>query len=357
MTNIFIGSTGDSAGQSLMAWAFGKKLIEKGFTIGFLKPFGTHPAYIDGKWIDEDAILFKEIFDLTESLEVICPFCSMEEEWTLKSPDEIRTEIKRLSDLLSEKKDVLIIIGSQHIFFDNPVLPVPDISLINDLDADCILLHRYQKNSTSIYSILSICSLLKERLKGIIFNRIPPEAIEEVRSTLIPSFEQKGISITAALGEDPLLSFLSFKEVIDCLEGEIICGEDFLDKPIGGMTAGSGDLTGDLVLFKRAYNKIVLLEPYSSDFKKEDAPPRRNVAGILLTGDRRPAPQAVEAAGKGRIPLVLVKQDTFSSLERLEKITPSLSTEDHLKILRYQEMLGSENGMSKLIESLDIKLS
>lgn len=353
MTNIFIGSTGDSAGQSLLAWAFGKKLMEKGLSIGFLKPFGTHPAYVDGKWTDQDAILFKEVFNLTEPLEMICPYSASDEEWKIKGPDEIRSEIKRLSAELSEKKDLLIILGSQHIFFDNAVLPVPDISLINDLDADCILLHRYQKNSTSIYSILSISSLLKDRLKGIIFNRIPLEMIDEVRTSLIPSFEQRGISITAALAEDPLLSFLSFKEVIDCLKGKILCGEGFLDKPIGGMTAGSGDLTGDLMLFKRAYNKIVLLEPCSSDLKNEHAPGQRNVAGILLTGGRSPAPKVIEAARKCLVPLVLVKQDTFASLERLEKITPSLSPEDHLKILRYQEMLDSEHAMNKLMESLN----
>ena len=353
MANIFIGSTGDSAGQSLTAWALGKMLMEKGLTVGFLKPFGTHPASIDGNWADKDAILFKELFNLAEPLDAICPYPASDEEWRTNSPDEIQAEIKRLSAGLSENKDILIILGSQHIFFDNAALPVPDINLINDLDADCILLHRYHKNSTSIYSILSISSLLKNRLKGVIFNRIPPEVIDDVRTGLIPSFEQRGISITAALPEDPLLSFLSFKEVIDCLEGEILCGEDFLDKPIGGMTAGSGDLTGDLMLFKRAYNKIVLLEPRPSGAENEHTPVQRNVAGILLTGGRGPVHKVIETARNCRVPLVLVKQDTFASLERLEKITPSLSPEDHLKISRYREMMDAENAMNRLLESLN----
>jgi BioD-like phosphotransacetylase family protein len=353
MFNVFIGSTGDSAGQSLMAWAFAKRLIEKGLAVGFMKPFGTHPIYVDGRWVDQDAVLFKEAFNLTEPLEKICPYSESEQEWKAKGENAIQGEIKSLSRELSEKKDVLIILGSQHIFFDNPVLPVPDIALINELDADCILLHRYQKSSTSIYSILSISSLLRDRLKGVVFNRIPIESIDEVRNRLVPSLVQKGISITAALEEDPLLSFISFREVIDCLDGKVLCGEACLSKPIGGMTVGSGDLTGELMLFKRAYNKIILLEPCPTDSGNNHSLKQRKVAGILLTGDRSPAPQAVDAARKCCVPLVLVKQDTFASLERLEKINPLLSSEDHVKVLRYLEMLDSDSSLDRLIESLN----
>ena len=42
----------------------------------------------------------------------------------------------------AEGKDLLLIMGSRHIFFDDAARPVPDISLIPALGADFILLGR-----------------------------------------------------------------------------------------------------------------------------------------------------------------------------------------------------------------------
>jgi BioD-like phosphotransacetylase family protein len=64
MPFLFIGSTGDRAGHSLVAWAIGRRLLEKGMSVGFIKPFGTDPVHIHGQWTDQDAFLFKEALNL-----------------------------------------------------------------------------------------------------------------------------------------------------------------------------------------------------------------------------------------------------------------------------------------------------
>jgi hypothetical protein len=294
-------------------------------------------------------LLFKEALNLSEPLDRICPYLVSDEAWRRKGNDEILEELKALARDLAEAKDVVLILGSKHIFFDDAACPIPDVTLIPELNAEFILVHRYRKVSKAVYSILSVSSLLRERIRGIVLNRVPPEEIREIQSHLVPSLCSKGIPVFAALPEDPVLSFRSLREVGEVLEGQWLWGEE-LGRPVGAMTVGATDLTEGLLLFKRAYNKIILLEPTKNS---TDAAVPRPVVGIVLTGGRSPAPQLLQAAKRSRIPLLLVKQDTFPALERLEQTTSHLSPRDEAKVRHILELMDYEGALDKLLEPLN----
>jgi len=353
MSNIFIGTTGDRAGQSLFAWAMGRRLVEKGLKVGFIKPFGSHPVHMEGLWTDQDAFLFKEALNLREPIDRICPYLSPEGEWRQKADDDIIEEINSLIHEFSAGKDVILIMGS-NIFFDSISPSVPDTSLITGLNADCILVHRFQQSSRSIYSLLSVSSLLKDRIKEIVINRVPAEKIEEVTDQIIPTLARKGVPVITALAEDPVLSFRNLREIKEILDGELLCGEGRLEKPIGGMTVGSADLKKELHLFKRVYNKIILLDPFPSAVGLEEPYVQRSVAGILLTGGLNPAPQILDAAEKAGISLMLVKDDTFNVLERLEKVTSVLSPGDEVKVRYFTELLDQGGVLDRIVRSFGI---
>jgi len=181
MPFLFIGSTGDRAGHSLMTWAIALRLVERGLSVRFMKPFGTHPIRVEGYWTDHDAFLFKGILKLQEPLAQICPYPLSEETCRQKRTEEILKEIKSLARELSMGKDILLIMGSKYIFYDETSCPVPDISLITELGADSLLINRFRKTSRSIYSILLVRSMLKDKIKGVILNRVPAEKFGAVQ--------------------------------------------------------------------------------------------------------------------------------------------------------------------------------
>jgi BioD-like phosphotransacetylase family protein len=352
MPFLYIGSTGDHAGHSLITWAIARRLVEKDIRVGFFKPFGTHPTRAKGFWADRDVLLFKDVLNLEDPLDRICPYLDSEKTWRQKTADEILNDLKSLAEELLTGKDILIIMGSKHLFLDDASYPVTDISLTAELKADFVFINRYRDSSKSIYSILSVNSMLKERVKGIILNRVPPEKLQEIKDTLIPSFAKRGIPITAALPEDPALSFRSLREIVEVLNGDVLWGTKILEQPVGGMTVGSLELTGELHLFKRVYNKLILLKPSSPDTDIENPAVHRSIAGIVLTGGRNPAPQVLHAAKNAGIPLLLVKSDTFSALERLEEIAPALSPKDEAKVRCFIKLMDSDGALDRLLRSL-----
>lgn len=351
MSFLFIGSTGDSAGHTLLTWAILRRLSERGYRVGFVKPFGTRPARIEGTWTDHDALLFKEELALPESLPEICPYPLADGEWKEKETTTSFEDMKRSMEKLSHGKDVLVVMGSKHIFVDDVTRPLPDISIIPALEADLILVHRYRKVSKSVYSILSVCSLLPDSIKGIVFNRVATGELQILREKVVTPMLQRGVPVVTTIPEDPLLSSRSLREIRDILDGEVLCGRGQLEQPVASMTVGSSDLPAELMPFKRAYNKIVLLAR-SGEMGKEDPAPARPVAGILMTAGRDPASVLIQSAKRAEIPLILVREDTFAVLERLDQSPSILSHRDEAKIRRFSELLDGENSLDRLIDRL-----
>ena len=138
------------------------------------------------------------------------------------------------------------------------------------------------------------------------------------------------------------------------LDGEFLCGEENFEKPVGGMTAGAFGLTGDLRILKRVYNKIILHAPLSQDTETDTCRPFRKIVGIILTGGIKPASQIFQIAKKAGIPLILIKADTFTALDRLEQEKPPLALKDELKVRRMTELLDREDALDRQLRALGL---
>ena len=351
MPFLFIGSTGDRSGQSLLTWAIAEKLKERGLKVGFMKPFGSAPVSSDGIWGDPDVLLFKDVLKIQDSFERICPYPFTERSFGFEGRREIKEQLISMARELLAGKDVLLVMGSARIFFDDISVPVNDVSLINGLQARVLLIHRYRKISETIYSILSITSMLKEQLMGVILNRIPQDQMESVREGVVSPLERNGIPVMARLAEDSRLSLPTLLDIEKTFKGRVLTREGNLNQPVGGLTVGASDLTGYMRLFKRVYNKVILLKPADpSDPLKSTDP--RPIAGILLTGGREPGGQVLEAAGKAGVPLILVQVDTFDAMERLEHWRSPLRRGDEGKVRLFMYLMDRAGAFEKLIRSL-----
>lgn len=354
MNYLFIGSTGDHAGHTLLTWALMKRLREKGFNVGFFKPFGTHPSLNQGDWVDLDALLFKSVLGLQEPIEKLCPYPLPNKASQQQRLEVITGKIKALAIELSAGKDILVVMGSRHIFFDDASFGISDIFLNTELEADFILIERFRSVPKSTYSILSIQSLLTGRIKGVILNRASKETMETVRNQLVLPLSKKGVSITAVLPEEPTLSLRSVSEISQTLEGEFLCGEENQDQAVTGTSLSISGVKQEFRIFKRVFNKIILIKPDDPNDKRNESLRSTAIAGILLTGGRRPPLQIIEIAKKAKIPLVLVKDDTFMAMQRLEEDVPPLSLGDEKKVRYFTKMMDQEGAFEKLMLSLSV---
>ena len=119
---------------------------------------------------------------------------------------------------------------------------VPDASFIWELKAGFILVHRYRRIATTLYSILSVISLFKDIIKGVIINRVPNEELDRVKAQIVPLLEKKGASNLIIIPEDPFLSSKSIEGISKILRGRIICGNEYTDRLVGALTVSTSGL-------------------------------------------------------------------------------------------------------------------
>jgi hypothetical protein len=350
MHSIFIGSTGNQPGQTIVAWALAEKLKEKGLKVGFFKPYGLLPPAPDSPpemSCDGDVLLLKEVLKLTEEGRTLCPVMMSENslgEVSGSMGEDLLQRIDAAFREASHGKDAVLIMGAKEIFFGGELSLLSDSALVKRLDAAVLLADRYQRDNLTFYSILSLNSFLEGRVKAAILNHVPPDRLDHVQSRVIPFLREKGLKAAGAVPEDPLLSAFTVADLAEWTGGEILCCPEKAGEWIVSFTIGSRMLEGPLALFKQVYNKIILVRLGGG----ETGP----VGGILLTGGKAPGDLLLRRAVEQALPLVLVATDTFQTMERLEKARPALGTRDDYKVRRFLSLLDRDPQAENWVEAL-----
>lgn len=350
MLCLFVGSTGNRAGQSLVTWALACDLRARGLRVSFLKPLFPSQEGFDPSHGDPDGMLFKQVLDLPEPMERICPVMESSEPYGRSSAEDLAEQLRPLLEERSSQVDVLLVMGSPKVFLDEPSLPASDISLAQALGAGFLLVSRHLDLPRTVYSVLSVRSLLGAGLKAVVLNRVGPHQVDEVWSAMRQRLGKRAMPPIMIVPEDPLLSSLTLAQVVEAAGGEFLLGQERAQELVSGWSMGASQLlSGELAVFKRVYNRVVLMG--AQEPGQETAP---RPVGVLLTSGRRPPPVLFEVARRIDLPLVLVAQDTFSTLDRLERYLPSLTPMEAVKARRMVEFLGLGGKLKELWSSLGI---
>jgi len=350
MKKIFISATGVSSGQSLIAWSIAEVLHSRGMRLGFFKPFVTQPIMIDGRVVDRDALLMKEYFHFQDQVMVLSPVVPEQ-----IPPDEVTEEehLKKI-DLsyqeIQENKDALIIMGSKQIFYEAESPYLPDGTLIKRFDCPVILIDKFQSESMSLYSALAVDAFLKDKVKIIIINQVPPERMEAASRKLIPFFEKRGTPIIFLVPQDRMLAAFTVRNIIEIVHGEVLTEKQGLDNLVESTSISSAYLQGSLTLFRRVYNKIILVGFRVDHAGAQPLPPV--ISGILITGGRKPPPIVVSMCEDLGIPLIVSPYDTFTNMERIQKEQIHLTPEDVFKLKRFLQLLGGEEAIRKIVDAI-----
>ena len=351
MKKIFISSTGVRSGQSLAAWCVGEMLHSQGLRIGFFKPFVTRPVSHNNQIIDKDALLMKEYFNLPEDLNLICPVFPEEVPNDEVAREEQLMRIEECYEKVQREKDVLIIMGSEKIFYEQDSPYLPDGILVNKFNAPVLLIDKFQNENMSMYSVLAIDSFLNDMVKFVFVNQIPLESMESAYNKLVPFFQKRGSPIIFLVPQDRILTSFTVRNIVDIIQGEVLTGENRLENLVESTSISSSHLQGSLYLFRRIYNKIILLGLDADTLNGPLVAPR--VTGILLTGGRKPAPLIVNTCGDLGIPLAVSPFDTFVTMEKIQKQQTHIIHKDVFKLKRFMQLLGGDAATQKIVAQLD----
>ena len=257
MKTLFITSTREYCGKTLVALGLGKKLQADGFKVGYMKTLGMFPTTMDGMVIDSDASVVYEVLGLKDAPELMSPVI-MTQDMIVQAygGDDLKLDEKFVQAYkeVSKDKDVVIIEGTG-LFGEGSLLGLSAHSLIEQLSASAIVIDNCKKEVFAD-DLLMAKSILGDKIIGIILNQVELPKFDYIQRRVLPFMEKNGLKVLGVLLNDPFLMSVTIRELAESLGGEIICCKHKQDELVERFSVGAMNVEGALSYFRKIRSTV-----------------------------------------------------------------------------------------------------
>ncbi len=347
---IYIGSLLPYTGKSIISLALAHLLKEQGKEVGYFKPFGKFPVLYGDTYVDQDVVIAKETLGLECDVKELSPVV-LTQDLKLKAlkgeiPSPFR-KIKKAFNSVCVKKD-FVIVGGSNFLADGAFLGISGYELIKKLNLHAVIVEKLDAELL-VDPVLVTKERLKEKMIGVILNRVKPELMEYVDELIIPFLTRKGVEVLGVIPEEPVLAAITMREILESVGGRVVVGEEALDNLVERIMIGAMDVESALRHFRKVRNKVVITGGHRSDIIL--AALETSTKGIVVTGGVVPNELILSKAAERSVPVIVTDEDTFTIVDKIDSIFGKARISDPRRIQKGIELVKSRVNISKIIET------
>lgn len=347
MIPIFIISNRAYTGKNFFAIGLALTLKEKGYKVGYMRPLGRIPLRKGDEIYDEEAFFIKEMLELDDPLNVISPFVyTYEAQYKLLSGEDLKVR-ERVKEAFSkqEEKDFLIVVGPNDIF-EGYSLGIDSFKLIEETNGKVIAIQHWD-SELAMDDIFGIKDLSKGRFVGAVINKVPSERFHHVKEKVVPFMEEKGAKILGIFKKDRILEAVTVRRLMEAINGGLVCCEDKLDEFVENLSIGAMDPETALSYFLRIPNKAVITGIHRTDI--QIVAMETSTKCLILTGGMHVNETVTGIAKAKGIPIIVTALDTFSAVDRMEKLMGKAVIREKNKAMRAKEVVSSDFDLEEFL--------
>ncbi|MBT8764207.1 phosphotransacetylase family protein [Desulfohalobiaceae bacterium Ax17] len=353
MVGVYIGSTAGYSGKNMIAMTLGLRLQKDGYKVGYMKPVGAMPKEIDGKLGDEDAFFVQEILGLSEDVEKVTPVV-VNQDFKVKAfkgeHENLMDKIKQSYAELSQDKDVMIVSGSGSMY-SGKYCSVDGVRVVKTLGLKSLVIDRYTKELNYDY-LLALKETLGDQMIGAILNDIPDHFMDELNNMLVPCLERNGVKILGVIPHDSLMGAIKVADLAERLGGRIIAGSEKADRVVESFLIGTMQVENFMTHFKRHKNSAVIVGGDRSDVQLVALEGKCQC--LILTGNLYPNDIIMSRAEVLEVPIVIVRDDTYTVAKKMENILSRHKLRDAIKIQHGAQLVNSVLDYNYIKESIGL---
>ncbi|MDL2279184.1 AAA family ATPase, partial [Desulfovibrio sp. OttesenSCG-928-G11] len=307
MTGIYIASTTQRAGKSLLAFSLGVLLQKRGCSVAYMKPVGRLPQTKDGLPGDADALVVQEVLGQNAAADLLTPVMTPAGLHALALEDADGSALERIGagyDLISQGKDLTLVSGSGAFPAAGRFAGADGLTLVRKLGLKVLLIERY-KRGINHDELLLLGDLLGEALIGLVLNDVPEDTMRDVKSLLVPWLTRRGLPVLGVLPHEPDLMAMRVLDIAHGLEGRVVAGNAQTARMVSGFLIGAMQVDNFMMHLRRKPGCAVIVGGDRSDLQlaalHADAP------CIILTGNIQP-PELIRARAEATgVTLIMVR--------------------------------------------------
>lgn len=351
MVSLYISSLAGSAGKSLLTLGIGLGLRQRGFKVGYLKPFGKTPQKSGRGIFDADALFIRESLSIEAPPEAVSPFVSAfgmpeSKETPAKTKERLKAALKHFKEA-----DVLIV-GGAGGFFEGASLGLDTMSLAGALKAGVLFVEPWAEEP-SMDALVGVKRLLGESLLGAVLNKVPERMHKHAREKAVPFLRKRGIGVFGVFPTDALLSSITVRRLAEALSGKVLSSAERLDEFVENFSVGAMDVENAMKYFRRTPNKAVITGAHRSDIQL--AALETSTKCIILTGGLHTNDVILGKAAVKGVPVISVPTDTFTTVEKIEALSGKMRIREKEKISRAEKMIKERFDLEGLLRALGLK--
>ena len=329
MRAVYIASVEGFSGKSVFTLALAQIAIENGIKTGYFKPLSIEcTPGPQGELIDEDAETMKKILNLSAE---VCPIRLSRDFLDYAEGSKTIEKILESYRIVSSEKDLVIIEGT-------PALSTGSLwgcqvpQLASMLNAELFLVLKYDDDSVidQVLQARDYCKYWKTEVSGIVLNRVAEDKLRRTREVVKPLLEKEGLKVLGIVPEDRVLSSLTVREIYEALGGELIAGKKGLGNLVETFLIGAMTPESAVKYFRRVKNELIITGGDRTDIVL--AALEAGASAVILTGNLYPSVKVLPRADELGIPLIVVPQDTYTTLQNIQKTVGRLKPEDTVRI-------------------------
>jgi len=314
------------SGKTAVCLALGLKLKERGVSVGYYKPIWM-PAGV-GDTVDEDAVLMKEELGLAQPVERITPLVTSPHYLArYDDPQQTLEAIRKGFEEAAEGKDVVIVEGTNWPYVMMS-LGLDAVSVAREFGSSALFVSKVL-NDYSLDAALLLCRHIEREnvpLAGVVFNNVPRTLLDKTRGIYRPSLENAGYGVLGVIPRSLELSAPTVAEFQEALSGEVLTGEEHLDRVVEDVLVGAMTLESAMSYLRRATNKAVITGGDRADLAL--AALETSTSVLILTGGLYPDVRVLSRAAEKQVPVILVHYDTYTAAEKLHDVSRKIRPGD-----------------------------
>lgn len=355
MAILYISSVERFSGKSSFCFGIGKKFRQEGLKVGYIKPVSTTAHQENGEIVDDDASFFKRYFQMPQPLSEIVPIALtpnlVEAILTGKTRENFEEKLKKACSDCAKDKDLILLEGAGTLREGHIAgLSAPKVTRI--LNAPALVIIKYMSDLGVVDDALTARARLEDRLLGVVINMVPRPRMQYVEEVVCPYLEAQGVKVFGVLPHERILASITVKELVEVLDGEILCCPEKTDELVEYVMVGAMSVDLALSYFRRRPNKVVITGGDRPDIQL--AALETSTKCVVLTGNIRPSPIILSRAEEVGVPMIVVRHDTFTSVELVENYFGRSRFYQEKKVARFEELLNERFNFSLLRSSLGI---
>jgi BioD-like phosphotransacetylase family protein len=335
---IYLASVTPFVGKNVVCLGLAMCLQQMGRKVGFFKPFGPLVTEHEGVVTDSDAVFFRRVLNLPDRLEDICPLVITDEAVAevLRGADlRARERIMRSYETVARGKDVVLCTGMGRLSA-GLAAGFPSLEFVRLSQAGAVVLDRYRYPFESLDGILHMRESLGERLAGVVFNRIQETVYSQVSTAVRSHLASQGVAVFGVLPEDSCLGSVPVRDLVQALNGRLLCGGGQVDRLVEGFSIGAMNVDSAIRFFRRTPKRAVVTGGDRPDIQL--AALEAGAKCLVLTGNLYPNERILTRAEDLQVPVILVAADTSTTIAVCEELAGQVTLNSEQKLGRVREI-------------------